>query len=71
LADDLQIPRVTVQQWWTRDSIPAEWFRPVVNAAKARGFKSVTESALMDALYARAARPENDDGVDLENKASA
>lgn len=57
LADDLRIPRVTVQQWWTRDSIPAERFREIVAAAQKKGLKSVTERALMDALYARATNP--------------
>lgn len=56
LADELQIPRVTVQQWWTRDSIPAERFREIVLAAQKKGLRSVTEQALMDALVARASR---------------
>jgi hypothetical protein len=56
LADELQIPRVTVQQWWTRDSIPPERFREIVKAAQKKGLRSITEQALMDALVARASR---------------
>lgn len=68
LADELGLPRVTVQQWWTRDSIPPERFRDVVAVAQKRGLKSVTERALMDALVARAKRP-REEGVDEEARA--
>lgn len=64
LADELQIPRVTVQQWWTRDSIPAERFREIVMVAQRKGLRSVTEKALMDALVARASRQRIDGDAD-------
>jgi hypothetical protein len=61
LAEDLKIPRITVQQWWLRDSIPAEYFGDVVAAAQKRGIRSVTERALLDLLYARRHVPATED----------
>lgn len=60
LAEDLKIPRITVQQWWLRDSIPAEYFGVVATAATKRGFKSVTERVLWDLLYTRRPIPSSE-----------
>lgn len=46
LAATLRQKRVTVQQWWTRDSIPSDLFPEIEAAAKADAIPGVTVAAL-------------------------
>ena len=57
LAADLGVPGVTVRQWRNRDSIPANRWAEVANAAAARGFSGVTAE-----LMARIAQRPRDPG---------
>lgn len=54
LAADLGRPRVTVQQWWGRDAVPADAFLDIVDSARARGYAGVTAERLCEAARARA-----------------
>jgi len=45
-AADLDVKERTAMSWWQRNSIPADWFAPVVRAAQARSFKGVTADKL-------------------------
>ena len=49
LAAELNRPRGTVQQWWTRDAIPPEAFPDLERVAKDRGFEDVTVETLFEA----------------------
>ena len=42
LADDVGTTRLLAQQWWTRDFVPPEWWRLLVEAARRRGYRGVT-----------------------------
>ena len=46
LAAATEKRRGTVQQWWTRDSIPADAFAAVARAARTAGFDDVTIEGL-------------------------
>jgi hypothetical protein len=41
-----------VRYWYSHDAIPAQWFDPLLGAAKARGFDEITYRSLA-ALYKR------------------
>lgn len=58
-AQDLGMPYERVAQWAKRDSIPAEYWPEVINAAAARGFKYVSLPILVD-LAALARRREGE-----------
>lgn len=53
LAAKLRQKRVTVQQWWTRDSIPSDLFPDIEAAAKDDGFPEITVAKLYEAKRAR------------------
>lgn len=67
LAAALGRPRVTVQQWWGRDSVPAEVFPEIEAAAKAAGIEGATVADLYAALQAKrqGERASNDDGKEV------
>lgn len=46
LADDIGVSRVRVSTWRHRDSIPGEFWRRIVKAAKRNGYASVTVDCL-------------------------
>lgn len=56
-ASDLSIPYERVAQWAKRDSVPAEYWPALVNAARTRGFPVDLE--LLAALAARQREPSN------------
>jgi hypothetical protein len=56
LGADLGIPRGTIQQWWNRDSIPAERFAEIEEAAAKRGFAGITAEVMLDILRRRRER---------------
>lgn len=47
-ADDIKIKEGTASAWWQRDSIPKEFWKAIVEAAKTRKFKGVTLEVLAD-----------------------
>lgn len=47
-AEDLEIKQGTASAWWQRDSIPKEFWKPLVLIARKRGFKGVTYELLAD-----------------------
>ena len=46
MAANVGLPAKTVREWHRRDSIPAEWFAPVVRAAASANRTEVTLEAL-------------------------
>lgn len=69
LAAAIGRPRGTVQQWWGRDSVPAEVFPEIAAAAKAAGIEGATVEDLYKALHAT--RQRNNSGAANDGEAAA
>ena len=48
MADELDVTKKTIEGWYRRDKIPAEWWNCVVAEAKCCGIKGVSLQALAD-----------------------
>jgi hypothetical protein len=55
LAADLKIPKVNVDQWYARNSVPAQHWLRFISVAQRRGYKRVT--LRLFALLAHRATP--------------
>lgn len=53
LAEGLGLPAKNIRRWLDLDSIPAEWFSPVVRFAAAAGYPDITHEFLSSRAEAR------------------
>lgn len=57
LAADLAVPYGVVKQWRRRDSIPSEYWRALIAAAKQRGISGITADLLTELAARNGAAP--------------